>query len=58
MRTADEPRTKGAATCAPDLFEFLRQRFGQQDVGPGAGLREQVLAQEFGNSLASTLLPR
>lgn len=47
VHTGDKPRKKGAATRAPDLFEILRQRIGQQDIAPGAKLREQDLAQEF-----------
>ena len=39
-------------TRAADIFEALRKRIGQQQIAPGAKLRETDLAEEFGVSRA------
>ena len=45
IRPARAPR---AATSVADIFEGLRGRIAQQEIPPGAKLRETDLADEFG----------
>jgi DNA-binding GntR family transcriptional regulator len=53
-REAARKAARGGArpTSAAHIFEALRKRIGQQQIAPGAKLRETDLAQEFGVSRA------
>lgn len=42
------PRRKAALKPVPDLLQTLRSRIASQEIPPGAKLRENELAEEFG----------